>query len=370
MKMSYVLALVIAVAATAWVLSGELDIGVAGEGDAHAQATSVAERVEGENAHTRMTAVRVMPSAAQDYVKEIVVRGRTEALRRVVVRAEIKGKISEIVAGRGALVKTGDVLARIEVKEKRARLEEARALARQRQLEYEAADRLRQKGFRAETQFAATAAQLDAAKAMVKEVEIEIENTVIRAPFEGIVDTRPVELGDYVEAGKPIAEIVDQDPFLVIAQVSENDIGALRVGAAGYARLVTGEVVEGKVHYLSTTADQQTRTFRVELEVANPSGLLRDGITAELRFPVDRIRAHKLSPAVLTLDDAGRIGVRCVGSEDTVAFYPVHIIGSEDDGVWVTGLPEATDVIVVGQEFVREGDKVRAMRAAAGAAQS
>lgn len=359
MKKSYLLAVVIALAAVGWVLSGEYGIGVTGDQQETQQAVSVADRLENEDGATRLTGVRVAQSRAQDYVKDVVVRGRTEALRRVVVRGEIKGKIAEIVAEKGARVKKGDILVRLEVNERQARLEEAKALARQRQLEFDAAERLRNKGFRAETQFAASAAQLDAANANVKQVQIQIQQTIIRAPFAGIVDTRPVELGDYVEAGTAIAEIVDQDPFLVMAQVSENDVGKLSVGAVGFADLVTGETVEGTIRYLGVTADDQTRTFKVELEVANPGGTLRDGITAELRFPLDRIKAHKVSPAVLTLDDDGRIGIRAVNAEHVVRFYQVRIVGSVADGVWLTGLPNTVEMIVVGQEFVRAGDKVR-----------
>jgi len=362
MRKSYILAAVIAVAATGWVLSGQFgtDTPVA-ESTVPAAGEAVGNAAS-SRPELRLPAVRVQRSSAQEHEREVVARGRTEALRRVTVRAEVNGKVASRKVEKGARVQRGDVIAQIEIKDRRARLQEAKALARQRALEFEAAERLREKGFRAATQHAAAEAQLDAARAMVKRMEIEIALTAIRAPFDGVVDELPVEEGDYVDSGDAVAEVVDEDPFLIIAQVSENDVGRLRQGGGGYASLVTGERVEGHIRYIATTADENTRTFRVELEVPNRERRLRDGITAELHIPTELVLAHRVSAAVLTLDDHGTIGVRCVDANNRVEFFPVDIIASETTGVWVTGLPDHVDLIVVGQEFVRSGDEVRPTR--------
>ncbi|MBT5895143.1 MAG: efflux RND transporter periplasmic adaptor subunit, partial [Rhodospirillaceae bacterium] len=183
--------------------------------------------------------------------------------------------------------------------------------------------------------------------------------TVIRAPFDAIVDERDVELGAYVKDGSPIALLVDEDPYLVVAQVSENDIGRLKRNGKGRATLVTGHEVEGRIYYIAASADEATRTYRVELLVPNPGGKLRHGTTAELKFPTELIQAHFITPAVLTLNDSGAVGVRCVETGGKVAFYPVDIVDSTADGIWIAGLPEQTELIMVGQEFVRQGDRVR-----------
>ncbi|HZD25056.1 MAG TPA: efflux RND transporter periplasmic adaptor subunit [Alphaproteobacteria bacterium] len=355
MKTSYILAGVIGVAAVAWVASGQF-----GAKDAAPQgAASVAVRMQQAGEDAPLTSVRASRFTARPYQQAVVVRGRTQAVRRVEVRSEVKGRIVEIGAAKGAVVKQGDVLARIEMSDRQARLDEARALVRQREMEFKAAEQLHKKGFRAGTQYAANAAQLDAARAQVKRIQVEIANTVIRAPFDGVVDERAIEVGDYVEPKSAIATVVDRDPFLVIAQVSENDVGKLKVGHPGTAALVTGEALQGRIRYIASTADSETRTFRVELEVPNREGTLRDGVTAELRFPTGEVMAHFITPAVLTLDDEGRVGVRILDDDDTVAFHAIHLVGSEADGVWITGLPEVVRIITVGQEFVRAGDRVR-----------
>ena len=153
--------------------------------------------------------------------------------------------------------------------------------------------------------------------------------------------------------GDPVASLVDLDPVLVVGQVSERDIGRLQVGGSGVARLMTGEKVEGRIRYIAKVADPVTRTFRVELEVANPDAALRDGITAEVVLPGPSVLAHRVSPAVLSLGDAGDIGVKIVDADQTVRFLPVQIVEQGEDGLWLLGLPDQVTLITVGQDFVR-----------------
>src|SRR5690606_19096231 len=120
-----------------------------------------------------------------------------------------------------ARVKAGDAVCRLEVADRQAQLDEAKALARQRQLEFDGATQLSKNGFRSQTNVAAAAAALDAANAQVERMTIEMQNTVIRAPFDGVIDQRPVEIGDYLGMGGICATIIDEDPYLVTGEVSE-----------------------------------------------------------------------------------------------------------------------------------------------------
>ena len=359
MRKSYLLALVIAVVAVGWVLSGQFgdSSGRANGKTMPDQAPTVAER-NAKQGEAALTAVRTKPSAAQQHWREVTARGHTETKRMVMAMSEIKGRIAEVAVQKGSRVRRGDVLVRIDVADRMAQMAEAKALVRQREIEFQAAEKLRKKGYRAETQYSAAAARLDGAKAMIKKMAVDLARTVIRAPFDAVVDSREVELGAYVKEGTPIALLVDEDPYLVVGQVSENAVGRLRLNARGSAILVAGQKVEGKIHYIAATADAATRTYRVELEVRNPDGQLRHGTTAELSFPTEQVRAHFITPAILTLNESGIVGVRGV-TNGRVGFYPVQIIDSAADGMWVAGLPENVDLIVVGQEFVRHGDRVR-----------
>ena len=151
---------------------------------------------------------------------------------------------------------------------------------------------------------------------------------------------------------------MDEEPYLVVGQVSEHDIGLVKIGDAGEAKLANGAAVAGQVRFVGTVADPATRTFRVELEVPNPARTLRSGITAEIRIPVESVQAHFISPALLTLDDQGVLGVRTVSNAAQVEFMPVEIFATRRDGVWITGLPPTVTIITVGQEFVRHGETV------------
>lgn len=181
----------------------------------------------------------------------------------------------------------------------------------------------------------------------------------MRAPFEGVVDDRVVEVGDYVDAKDPIATVVDLDPIKFVAFVTERDVYDLQVGNEAVIRMLDGQEIAGRITFLASRAGEAARTFRVEVEAPNPDRRIVAGLTSSLRLPVTTRLAHKLSPAVLTLDDDGTIGVKTVDAEDVVQFHPVTILGSTQDGVWLAGLPEQVRIVVVGQEFVVAGEKVR-----------
>jgi multidrug efflux system membrane fusion protein len=153
--------------------------------------------------------------------------------------------------------------------------------------------------------------------------------------------------------------VIDQDPFLVVGQASERDVGAIAKGDSGWATLVTGERVEGRIRFVSKSADPATRTFRVELEIPNPKGTIRDGITAEMHVSGKEVVAHRVSPAILALDDKGSLGLRIVESGNRVKFVPVTMVADTPQGVWVAGLPETATVITVGQEYVSPGQEVQ-----------
>jgi membrane fusion protein, multidrug efflux system len=173
------------------------------------------------------------------------------------------------------------------------------------------------------------------------------------------VEKRAAEIGNFLNVGDPVATVVDFDPILVIGQVTERDVPRVKVGMTGTARLITGDVLQGKIRFIGATADEQTRTFRVELEVPNPDKHIIQGLSTELRLPVADLPAHLVSPAILTLADNGDIGVKTLNAENIVEFHPVTIVADGPDGIWLAGLPEKVTFITVGQEFVQPGQKVQ-----------
>jgi multidrug efflux system membrane fusion protein len=117
--------------------------------------------------------------------------------------------------------------------------------------------------------------------------------------------------------------------------------------------------VDGFVRYVAESPSLATRTFQIEVEIANKDYLLRDGVSADLEIESERIRASQIPRSALTLDDTGRLGVRVLEG-DIVAFREVAILSDQTDYSTVTGLGEAEMVIVRGGDFTRAGQRVDA----------
>ena len=352
MKWSIVTALVLALVVESWLLS----LYIPGLGGAPEREGAPSGPVE-----ARPVKVRVRHSAASPITTELVLTGRTEPSRMATLSAETKGRVIAVEAAKGAHVKAGDVIVRIDPGDRAARLAQARALIGQRKLEYDAGKKLSAKGFQSQTKLAEAKANLRTALAQLKQIELDIARTTIRAPFDGILQDRTVEVGDYLGIGDPAAIVVDLDPVLAVAQVAEREIGGVRPDQPGSARLITGEIVTGRVRYVSAVGETGTRTFRIELEIPNAERRVAAGLTAELRLPLDEALAHLISSAVLTLTDDGAVGVKSVDEGGVVRFHAVGIEADTPEGIWITGLPEELDIITVGQEFVLEGQKVEAV---------
>jgi multidrug efflux system membrane fusion protein len=302
--------------------------------------------------------VRVQEFRSREITREIVVSGRTEPNRVVEVRAETDGAVTSIGAERGDAVSEGTVLLKLDLRDRNARLSEAAALVAQRELESKAVQDLRSREFTTDVQIADATARLESARAAHERIKLEIENTSVLAPIDGLLQERGVEIGDFVRTGDMVAELVDLDPLIVRGEVNEREISNLAIGSRGAAVMVDGTEVEGTIRYLSPVAAEGTRSFSVELAVDNPDNSIRAGQTAQLKLYADVIRVQTLSAALLSLADDGTVGVKVVDNDNRVKFYPVEIAGASPEGTQVTGLPETIRLITVGQGFVIEGQRV------------
>lgn len=356
MRKTYVTAGVIALVTVVWLLSGQL-----GDSNAEVRHPSLAELKEQNLAVVEdkaRTRVRARQIRASDIFEEVVVRGRTENKRTVLVRSELAGRVVERPIERGDRVAQGDLLCRLADDDRPARVAEAGEALKQARIDYEGRLRLQSQGFQSESATAQARALLASAQARLKAAHLDVQRTMIRAPFAGVVETADVELGDYVQPGAACATIVDLDPMLLVGRVSERDVHRLMVGGMAEGVLPTGVTVRGPISFVGQQADPTTRTYAIEITVPNADFSLRSGITARIDIPVATVMAHKVSPALLALDDEGGVGVRTTDGENRVEFHSVEIVADDADGVWVTGLPEYTTLITVGQEFVTAGERV------------
>ena len=343
---SWLLTLLIALAVVSWMVSGLFR----SENTTNAVAESASK--------SALPRVKVKHSIAQAMTNRLVLQGQTLAERKVTISAETGGVIEAVQVRRGQQVKSGDNLVQLFLEERKVRLEEARSLLKQRQTEYNAVLSLKKSGYQAETELSKAKAGLDSARATLYMAELELERVKIKSPIKGVVDKRLVEVGDFVNRGDPVAVVVDLDPIRVEGQVSERYLGQIALGTQGEVRLLDGTITNATVSFVGAIANSATRTFSVEMEIANPDGLVIEGITAELHLPVKEIIAHKLAPSVLSLLDDGSLSIKALTTDNTVIAYPVDVLGDSQDGIWLGGLPEQLDVIIVGHEFVKPGSHV------------
>jgi len=305
--------------------------------------------------------VRVRVPEVKRIIQEIVLNGRTEPARAVTLRTEVEGQVLAIAATRGSVVHKGGIIVQLDQRDREARLVEARALLEQRELEYDGIKKLQKNNLLSKIQLAQGASQLATSRAQIERIKLEIRNTRVIAPFDGILDRLPVEAGSYLKVGDEVGRLLEQDPIIFVGYVSQLERHRLVLGDKGIARLVTGMVVEGELRYIASEADPITRTFRVELQIPNPGGSLVSGITAELSIPVRQVSAFQLSPALLSLNYADQLGVKTVNNQNRVEFQPVQVVKSTAGGLWISGLPRGIRIITVGQGYVRAGDEVIAV---------
>lgn len=353
-----------------------------------------------QNAAVRVVAVK---SVSSPIGSAVVLRGQTEADRQVEVRAETSARIVSEPLPRGSSVEQGQMLceldtgtrqatlaeakarlleAKARVPETEARLDEAKARLEEAQINNNAAKKLSEGGFASETRVASTQASvrsaeagiqsaisgvqsteagIEAAEAAVAVAEREINRLTIRAPFSGLLESDTAEIGSLMQPGSLCATVIRLDPIKVVGFVPETDVAKLKVGAFAGARLSTGQEVTGLVTFLSRSADQKTRTFRVEIDVPNADLSIRDGQTAEIAIKSDGADAHLIPQSALTLNDDGIMGVRTIDDQGIVDFSPITVMRDSVDGIWVTGLAAKANVIIIGQEYVVKGVKAEAV---------
>lgn len=371
--------------------------------------TEVEEPSEDTSTETSaQSVVRVVALRSQARVIDsaVVVRGETEAERQVDVMAETSGPVVSDPLRKGAFVEAGQILCEIDpgtrqssLAEAKARLAEARAgvpsatarvqeaAARldEARINDNAAEKLSAGGFASDTRVASTQASVRAAEASVAAAESglesaqaaiqsaeagvdaaqkEIDRLTVRAPFAGLLETDTAEFGSLLQSNGPngahCATIIELNPIKLVGYVPETEVSRVSVGALAGARLASGQEVGGQVTFLSRAADPATRTFRVEIAVPNPDLSIRDGQTAEILIGSEGAQAHLVPQSALTLNDEGIIGVRIVTDAKEAKFMPITVHRDTVDGIWISGLPEMADVIVIGQEYVVTGVPVEA----------
>ena len=262
----------------------------------------VEEKIIEEDKISNFATVAVMKSNSEFYKPEILLKATALSERRVNVRAKTSGEVVKIGARQGEFIKKDFILCSLGV--------------------------------------------------------VELNRTEVKSPFSGYIES-VVKPGNFIERGQVCATIIQLDPIIFVAEVPEISIAKVKVGQNVDINLITGQKVSGILSFVSKSASPATKTFRVEVEIQNKDGLIKDGLTADLIIKTDKVKAHKISPSILILDDDGKLGVRISNSENIVEFYEIEIVQDSPEGLRATGIPEGSNIIIQGQGFVEEGQLVQ-----------
>lgn len=313
----------------------------------------------------RVINVEVAEIKTQPFVDEIRLTGAVSANQDVQVSAEESGVIQEIVADRGARVRAGDALARIDASVLTAQVAQGRAQA---DLASQTWDR--RKRLWEEDQVGSEIAYLEAkyaaeqTAANLRVLEERLSRTTIRAPFDGILDDRMIEVGTMVGPGQVVGRVVDLDPVKIMAGVPERYAADVRRGAEAQITfdVFPGEVFTAPVTYVGSTVNVQNRTFPVEVVMPNPQGMVKPEMVANVA-----LTRRELSDAVVVPQDAlvrveaGYVVFVAAERDGTVVAEarPVVLGPSRRNLVVVeSGLAPGERIVVVGQKSVAAGDRL------------
>jgi multidrug efflux system membrane fusion protein len=354
-KPSRLIAIGLIVVTAAWIGSGILS--------PHAQEgpKSSLEKAKAEAPKQRVT---VMDLVSQPHNRLITLSGVTQADRRAFATSRGAGLMKEIRVQRGAKVKAGDVIAVISDEGRQAAVNQAKALLDQRNTELNAQKPLIERGIIARNQLNSLEANVAAAKSALATAQAELERMDILAPIDGLVDSIPVEIGQAVQAGAQVAEVIGPDPMLAVGGVAEKERSLIKTGQKVAVRFIDGRTASGEITFVSLAGEKGTRTYRVEARLPNPDAAIADGVTCEMTLTLPAVEASPVPRSALVFSDTGELGVRIVDDQNIARFKKVTLVDDQNGTLWVQGVEGKTRLITVGQDFVKEGDAVEAAPAA------
>ena len=309
---------------------------------------------------TSLLKVTITHFIPQMMLKELSLYGKSEANSRATIRTEVAGKITKVVVPKGHYVKAGNSLVNIEKSERPERLAQAQAQLIESELNYKASKSLNDKGLQGHIRLAEIKSAYLAAKTQVKQLKLQLKRTNIVAPFAGVLQEQFAEQGDYLKVGDPIFSLENTNPIVIRGDATEHHINQLKLGQEVTARLLSGDIIIGKLSYIASMADSQSSTFRIEAEFNNPDRKILSGISAKLIIPLYPVDAIYVSPSVLAMDEVGNLGVKLV-ENGVVVFKAINLVEADNDGAWLSGFDGPVDIITLGQGFVKPGAKVDAM---------
>jgi membrane fusion protein, multidrug efflux system len=344
-----------------------------------AQAGDAMDRTGDEAAQPsfqRVINVEVQPLEPQAFQEVIRITGTVLANQDVTLSAQESGVVRELLVPRGAVVREGDPLVRIDDAILRSQVREAEARAALARETWERRQRLFEEDrVGAELAYLEARYQAEQAEAQLATLQERMAHTVIRAPIDGVVDERLVEVGTMVAAGTPVMRMVQIDPVKVTGGVPERFAEDVRPGASARVSfdVMRGEVFEAQVRFVGSTVNPRNRTFEVELTLPNPGRVIKPEMVANLELTRrDLDDAIVIPQNALVRVEEGFVAfvVEEEGGVPVARVRSVRLGPTQRNLVVVEeGLDPGDRLIVVGQNQVANGDRIHVVAERAPAAE-
>jgi len=269
-----------------------------------------------EKSEPKLFNVEVLESTAQIISDSIDFSSTTEAHRRIEIKSEVMTTVEKVLVKAGKSIKKGEHIIKLEEFDTNQELYELDLLS-----------------------------------------ENEYKKIALFAPFDGILLDGHKIGGELVMPGEKVYEIIDLSKLKIFGYINENEILNISVDNEVDVTIL-GESVNGKIDYISPFSDPNTKTFEIVVNVDNRNLKFKDGLSSMISIKKGEVLAHKISPSILSLGDDGELGVKVIDEGNKVLFKKINIIEDTSDFMLVTGLDQKEQLIIVGQQYVSNGEEV------------
>lgn len=361
MKKSIILAFLTFLVTAGWLASGQIGNNKDKENKIVSKKNEIEDKKVEINDENTLNLIKVETKMfnAEKIDQSIMLQGQTIYNKKIDVKSETVGNITEINFKRGDQVQKGSKLIKISDENRKELLDSAKKLIKLYEIEYSSAKKLVDQGLSSKSKLGLASYNLANAESQLKDIELSIDNTNIRSPFSGIITSKNVEISEYVNQGTILFTIVNLNPIKIQGYLSEFDVNKIKIKTKAHITNSNGLKKDGKITFISPIAETNTRTFEIEIEADNSDLVFKSGITTTITIDGSDLLAHKIPPSILTLKDNGTIGVKALNNINKVIFYPIQKVRDTVDGMWVSGLPNEVNLIISGQEYVKSGQIVK-----------
>jgi multidrug efflux system membrane fusion protein len=298
--------------------------------------------------------IKSMQSTGGIKTKYVVFTATAFANDSVDLITQITGRVVKKFVSDGARLKTGDKIIQIDNPALAERVDQMKDAVKSAKLRYESSIELKMKqlGSQLDVENAKTA--LNAAEADLAAAQIALGNSFIIAPFDGVIDSIFVQEGDMLSnmgSGQSlVGKFINIQSVVVKAYASQKEREEIQNSNEAVIINDNGQTSDAKITLISSSADQHNGTFLIKA-VSDNSISLVDGESVKLKVKVGDVQAHNVPVSTLIIDKDGDLAVKAVDENKSIKEYKTNIIDEDDNGVWITGLPEKCEVILAGQSY-------------------